>query len=77
MSEWNGEERRKMNQLDHDLLIEIHSDIKHIASDLKDHVLLDDSRQLEIKSKLEFHQKVLYGIIGIVGFIELASKFIK
>lgn len=66
-----------MTKEDHDLLIEIKNDVKHIVSSLKDHIDNDDKIQKEIKSDLKFHQKILYGGIGIVGFIEFIRGWIK
>lgn len=61
---------------DHDILIEIKGDVKHLVNTLKDHIISDDKVQKEIKSNLDFHQKIVYGGIGILGFVEFIRSFI-
>lgn len=46
---WDGKtERRKMNQEDHDLLIQIHANTKELPTDFKKHTELDDRRFLAV-----------------------------
>ena len=60
-----------------DKIMETHGDVKHLVKNFEAHVIDDATNNKEIKGKLEFHQKVIYGGIGILGAIELISKFVK
>ena len=73
---WDGKERRMPND-DHDVLIEIKTDVKHIVSSLERHIKDDDIIQKQIKNDLLFHQKIVYGGVGIVGFIQFLSLVAK
>lgn len=50
---WKGSERREMNQTDHDLLITISNDMKHMVEWTKSHTDLDDSRHKENLKKFD------------------------
>ncbi|UOF78260.1 hypothetical protein [Caudoviricetes sp.] len=69
MSEVNSERDR--------LIIEMHSDLKHLVKNFDGHILLDDKRQQEITQKIDFHQRIVYGGIGIVVAIEFAMRLMK
>ena len=76
---WDGkEERRKMSDdwIKRDrILSEVHADVKHLIVKLEDHVKQDDKIQGEIKRDLMFHQKIVYGLVGVFLFIEFVLKF--
>lgn len=63
-------------QDDHDLLIEIRGDTKHIKAWTETHEKSDNERFNEIKADVEFHKKVIYGCLGVFIFIQFISKFI-
>lgn len=68
-NKWDGTERRKlshMNQEDHDLLIEIHSEVKHIGTQMKKH-----------ECDIEILKKAMWGLIGAFFVVELIIKVIK
>lgn len=74
-------ERRKMNQEDHDLLIEIRSDTKHMKEWTIAHESNDNQRHIDnltkfdkIDNKVLWLQRLAWGIIGIVFFVELMNK---
>ena len=52
------------NENDHDILIEIRNDMKHVISKVKEH---DD--------KFRFHDKIIYGFGGVVIFIQIVLPF--
>ncbi len=83
MTTWDGNERRNGNR-DHDLLLTVSNDVKHMVEWTKSHTNLDDERHKDnllkfdkIDNSVGFHSKVIYGVLGIVAFIDLISKFIK
>ncbi len=75
---WDGVERR-MNQRneDHDNIIEIKNDVKHLCKHVSDHVKDDKTAFTKIEKDINWIQKIVYGGLGIVAFIELAAKFVK
>ena len=70
-------ERRRMNQEDHDLLIEINSDIKHILKWTTDHDKKDNDRFEAVNKEIGFHKKIIYGGLGIVAFLQFVMQFLK
>ena len=77
MERYDGIERRKMSQLDHDLLQQISNDTKHIVSWSEKHEKIDDERFRIQNSKTEFQQKIIYGMLGVFIFIEFVFKVLK
>jgi len=72
-----GKERRKMSDdwVTRDrLLTEVHSDVRNLVSKLSDHVKQDDNVQTEIKRELKFHNKIIYGALGILAALNLITK---
>ena len=65
-----------MNQDDHDIIIEIRNDLKHLMSFVKTHVEDDSTRFTRIDKKLEFQDKIIYGAVGVVVFIQFIIKVI-
>ena len=59
------------------MLAEIHSDVKNLVKNFESHLIDDKETAKDIRDKIEFHQKIVYGGIGILGAIEVLSKFIK
>lgn len=77
---WDGTERRNMDRdaVERDrLLTELHADMKYLVKTMDAHVLLDEKRFEEVRDKIEFHQKMVYGFIGIIGFVEVLLRFTK
>ena len=80
MRGYDGPERRKMSSFDQDTRVKIsetHANVQNLVKNLDKHTELDDQRFLEVKTKIEFHQKIVYGGIGIVFAIEILSKLVK
>lgn len=73
---YEGVERRNVNR-DHDILIEIKTDVKHIVEWSKTHDKNDNDRFLKLDKDNAWRDKIIYGGLGIVGFITLVSHFIK
>jgi len=78
---YSGPERRKMNQEDHDLLLTIANDCKHMKEWCETHTKEDDQRHrdnLERFSQIEknekWQNKILYGALGIISFITFLSN---
>ena len=68
MSEWpDCGERRKMNQEDHDLLLNIANDTRHMREWTKTHESHDDERFKRQGEKIDFLTKSIY--LGIGGLI--------
>ncbi len=75
--DWDGRERRNGDGEDHDLLINIASDVKHMVNWSRDHNILDEARYLENKKEIDFLRKIAYGGIGVFVVLEFLAKFIK
>jgi len=74
---WDGKERRKVNSEDHDILIEIRSDLKNLSALVKSHVEDDTTRFNKVDKKIEFQERIIYGAIGAFVFIEFITKVVK
>lgn len=74
---WDGKERRKVDREDHDLLIEIGQDIKHLVENFKSHVISDDKQFKETNSRLRWLEKVVWGCVGAFVLIQLVFKLVK
>lgn len=88
---YNGPERRSMSgdaeQLIQQMAVKqavIANDITHMVQWTHTHTADDEVRHQDNLKKFDridktvgFQQKIIYGGIGIVAFIELAVKFIK
>jgi len=86
MSDWKpgDTERRQMNQVDHDLLITIANDCKHMKAWTESHTKEDNDRHESNLIKFEkindndkWQNKILYGMIGVFIFVEFFVKVIK
>lgn len=80
MEDWNGKDRRLMNQdqIERDrLLTEVHSDMKHLVSWSQKHDKNDDDRFEAISHDIEWGKKIIWMAVGIVIFIEFMSRLIK
>ena len=75
--DWDGRERRRGIGEDHDLLIEIARDLKHLVAWSRDHEIMDAARFLEANKEIAFLRKIAYGVIGVVVFVEFVIKFVK
>ncbi len=72
---WDGVERRKMSGDERDLLIRIDTNLTNHIAVMATHVIDDNIKFNEVKKDLAFNNKILYGALGIIAFIELLSKF--
>ena len=77
MPEWEGIDRRKTISLDHDVLIEIKNDLKHVVSWIEAHEKKDDVRFTKIDKDIDFQKRITYAVLGIIFFVEFMFKFIK
>lgn len=80
MSEWEGQERRGMNQDQRErdrLLTETHSNVSHLLKSFDGHVNEDRESFDGIRKDMEFQKKVIYGCVGVFVFLEFVVKFIK
>lgn len=73
-----------MNQEDHDTILTVASDVRHIVEWTKVHTKDDDNRHEDNLKKFEkidanqnLNNRIVYGLIGVFVFLEFASKFIK
>lgn len=62
---------------DHDMIIEIRNDVKHLVSSVGEHIKSDDIVQRDIKKDLQFHQKIVYMGAGILAFLNFVLLFRK
>ena len=77
---YEGPERRHMDKdwVERDrLLTEVHSDVKHIVKWSIDHNKEDNDRFAVVTKEIESGKKILWGGVGIIGFLQLVSRFIK
>lgn len=56
---------------------EMHSDLKHMVRWTSDHDIKDDARFNKMDNKLELVDKLLYGGIGIIVFVQFVLTVIK
>lgn len=79
MNDWDGFERRKtyMNDKDHDLLIKIGVSFEAHISKFEDSLILIKENLDKYNKKVDFQQRIIYGIIGVFVFLNFISKFIK
>ncbi len=70
---WDGKDRRA-NPTDHDLLTEIHGDVKYIRKDFGEHKLEDTNRFKILNDKVDWTQKVLYMGLGALALLKLFLK---
>lgn len=75
-------ERRKMTTEDHDLLIEIRGDVKHMKEWSVNHTADDDRRHKdnskkfdEVDNRILWLSRLAWGLIGVVVFVELLNKW--
>ena len=74
MDEWDGIDRRKMNQLDHDLLIEIKNDTRHLVTSMEAHILEDRGMFKAINDKIGWLQKGAFMVLGALAILKLLFK---
>ena len=72
---WDGSDRRQNEN--NNLLVEIHSDLRHLVKSYDKHIEEDKQNFSSIGNKVEFQQKITYGGLGIILFVEFITKFIK
>ena len=66
-----------MNNEDHDLLIEIKGDVKHIVEWSKSHDASDIKRFDSMDKRMKWAEKMLYGAVGVFVMVEFLTKIIK
>ena len=74
---WDGTERRKMNQEDHDLLIEINEGVKHLVEKLNHHIIEDKETFKLMGDKVNKHEKVLWLGMGVIVTLQVILKLLK
>ena len=74
--EHNGEDRR-MGGADHDLLIKINSNVENLLNNFSDHLKDDKESFAKVAKNQEFSNKIIYGGIGVIVFVEFITKVIK
>ena len=62
---------------DHDILIEIRTDLKNFIANFETHLVDDKDQFKKLGDKTDFLSKIVYGCIGVFFFIEIMSKFLK
>lgn len=77
MSEWTGNERRKMSSEDHDVMIEIRNDVKHLVSGFNSHLADDKESFRQLTEGQEFLKKVVWSCMGAGTLVALVLKFVK
>lgn len=67
-----------------DKIIETHNDVKHLVKNFDQHIDEDEQKHRDnilkfdaINKTLGFQQKIIYGALGIVAFLEFISKFVR
>lgn len=59
------------------ILAEIHTDVKHLLEWSKQHTQDDKEKFDKLDKDNQWRDKVIYGGLGIVGFVVFISHFIK
>ena len=60
---------------DHDILIEINSNLKNLIKNVDTHIVQDDERFDDLAKRVEFNSKIIYGSMGVFVFVELIARF--
>jgi len=77
MTSWDGGDRRKNGQEDHDLLIEINTNVKNFMQAFEAH-LIQDARDFEKQNlRIGYLEKVFYCCTGIIIAVEFLIKLMK
>ena len=71
---WPGKERRSMNCLDHDLLIEIKKDTEHLKNSLSKHIEVYEDKVNSLDSKIAWLQKGAFMVLGALALIKVFLK---
>lgn len=74
MTDWNGKERREMTSEDHDLLIGISGDVKHIVSKMNEHIIEDKVSFAKIRNEIGWLQKIIFMGLGAIAFLKWVIK---
>ena len=74
---YTGPERRKSDMIDHDLIIEIHSNVKHIADSFRVHIEEDKVSFKEIKHDADILKRFMWVLIGGGAVVQLVFHFVK
>ena len=74
MTEWNGKERRAMSSEDHDILIGIKSDTKHIVDTISKHIGDDKIAFEKIDTKIGWLQKIVFMGLGALALLKVFVK---
>ena len=79
MTSWDGKERRQsmFDREFYDKMMEVHSDVKHLVEHVAAHIKEDKASFAKIEKDQVWTNKIIYGGLGIVAFIEFVSNFIK
>lgn len=80
MSSWNGEDRRKQNQRDHDVIIRIEETLRHISDKLDErdklyqkHEKEDEERFALIEERFNKFNKAYFIGVGVLLAVNLGS----
>ena len=66
-----------MNSEDHDVLIEIRADVKHLVGTVNTHLEDDKTAFTKLNEGQEFLKKVVWSCMGAGTLVALILKFIK
>lgn len=78
MSVWDGKtERRRMNNEDHDVLIEIRSDVKHFKDWANRHDKIDTERFELANKRISWVEKIAYLGIGGLAMLNIFLNLFK
>ena len=74
---WDGKDRREDDGRDHDMLLEIRNDVKHMVKWAEKHEFENNDRFKKIDKDAEFFRKIIYGCVGVIFFVELVLNVFK
>lgn len=77
MKNWNGEERRKMNQEERDILIRLDQNVTNLVKTLEIHIKSDFDCFKEQGGRIKVLERVIWMGFGVIGFISIILKFVK
>ena len=76
-NDWDGLERRKHAQQDHDLLIEIHTNTKNMLENFKSHVAMDFKQFEEVNRSIRVFEKWVWGCAGGLAVLQVILNFLN
>ena len=77
---WDGQERRKGTSVsteDHDLLTRMDVNVNNLLEKFDTHIKTSNDIHKNLDNRVSFHDKIIWGGLGILAFLQIIFKAIK